>query len=391
MYPIIGIDIGKTSIHVGHPTEDPSPKKWRVEEIAYDTPDWHTRLINLIAPDATITAESTGYHLLAPLANLIRTRRPGAALWQVEGSLTANYRSTWISNAKNDRLDALALTIVARDLRAGAIPRRARPFDHAAESATQRLRLYVNTHERLTKEETRLLNRLDALAHSIWPTLAIKKSTWLNAVRAGAVTPRQVRALGATKPKNMDGHQHRYIKLLAAELPDDIDADPHIEAAIRDLTVQLDEATARIDANLAIIETIIYSPPFETISRRWATIPGAGTNYIAALHVPTRGRADQMTVDEFRAVCGINPSTSTSGSGDKTEASKRGYRPAKKSLFLWTMSLVNPKTKDNPVRDYRAIVKTKQDFWAARSKLAKLLVGVALRPDGYTYFPKPAG
>lgn len=385
MYPTIGIDIGKTSIHVGHPTDDPNPKKWRVEEIAYSDPAWHTRLIDLIAPDAVITAESTGYHLLAPLANLIRTRRPGAVLWQAEGSLTASYRGTWLSGSKNDRLDALALTIIARDLRVGAIPRRVRPFDHAAESAAQQLRLYVNTHERLTKEQTRLLNRLDTLAHSIWPTLALKKSTWLNAVRAGAITPQQIIALAAD-PKGISGNNKRYLKALAADLPDDIAADPHIEAAIRDLAAQLDEAAARIAANLAIIETIIYCPPFEHISRRWATIPGAGTTYIAALHVPTRGMADQMTVDEFRAVCGINPRTSTSGSGDKTEASKRGYRPAKKALFLWTMNLVGPDAKDNPVRDYRATVKTKQDFWAARSKLAKLLVGVALRPDGYTYF-----
>lgn len=385
MHSIIGIDIGKTSIHIGHPTDDPNPRKWHVIELPYDTPDWPDQLAALIAPDATITAESTGYHLLAPVAALIRARRPAAVLWQAEGKLTANYRSTWLSNAKNDRLDALALCLIARDLRSGAAPRKARPFDHAAESDVQRLRLYVNTHERLTKEQTRLLNRLDTLAHSMWPALALKKATWLRAAAIGAVTPQQVRDLAARPPMDWPPAGKGGLRKLAALIPPDIDADPAIEAAARDLLDQLDQARTRIADNLQIIETIIYSPPFDEITRRWDTIPNSSSIYIAALHVPTRGQADQIDADDFRAACGINPHTSISGDGDRTKASKFGYRPAKKALFLWTMQLVRPLAPANPVRDYRQAVTTKHDFWAARSKLARVLVGVAKSPDGYRY------
>lgn len=391
-HQIIGIDIGKEHIHVGvcNPAE-PDPKKWAVHLIEYEHPEWHHTLVDLIAETAIITAEPTGYHYLAPVAALIDMRRPFARLWQIDHATTGNYRKVHLAGTKSDRLDAIALTMIARDIYTGNPPRHAKEINYSNLVALKRLRLLVNAHQRLSKDRTRTLNRLDQIAFSLWPALAQHKSTWLQFVRLGIVTPREIRAV-ASSPEFInlwpDGRTRRWLSQLAALLPPDIAGDPTIAQIATQLHADLIRLDSAIETNATDITRQINTPPFDLITKRWRTIPAAFDLAIAALHVPTHGRADQMSADEIKAAVGVNPLRSSSGRTDSARHTKRGYRPARTALYLWTMRMLKTENMPNPVSDHRARVETKRDFWAARSKLAAVLAGVARDRDGYKYFPK---
>lgn len=239
-HPILGIDVGKTEIHIGFLPESADaipPKNWRsVVTLSYKDPRWWVHLLDLIDEQAVVAAEPTGHHLLAPIASLLYSYRPQASLWQVDHRLAEHYRASHVAAAKNDRLDAIALTLIARDIATGQPPRNCQPYNYFLESAVQRLRMLVNQHQRLVKENTRTKNRLHVLAHSLFPAFA-GSETWARAVRHGAVTPQQINALVAAEPPPAgytDGRRRRHLLTLAENLPD-IDADPAVEAAILDL------------------------------------------------------------------------------------------------------------------------------------------------------------
>ena len=66
------------------------------------------------------------------------------------------------------------------------------------------------------KSRTACLNRLEAIAFGIWPALARSRSTWLNCIEAGAVTPAQIKRLAQHRPDGMHGSRHhRFIRRLA--------------------------------------------------------------------------------------------------------------------------------------------------------------------------------
>ncbi|MBI1257531.1 MAG: transposase [Chloroflexi bacterium] len=386
MHPILGIDIGKEHLFVGFLPEAPDlpPRTWRsVVKLAYADRDWWKLLLDLIADDAVVAAEPTGHHLLAPVANVIHTYRPAAQVWQVDHRLAEHVRETHVASAKNDRLDAIALCLIARDIAAGQPPRQVRRYDYFTESAVQRLRMLVNARVRLVKENTRTKNRLHVLAHSLFPAFA-GSPTWLRAAQNGYITPAQLKQLAALEPTGIyaDGRVRRPLFTLAADLPD-IDADPHVVAAILDEIERqrfTDQQLATLDAQ---IRQVIEADPFAVVTRRWRTVPNANDFAIAALHVASLGRARDYTIDEFKAACGVSPHTNSSGGIDKTRLTRRGYQPVRAALHMWAVSMVSPTASENAVRTYYQAVETRT-FAAAKNKLARVLWGTAARPNQQT-------
>ena len=115
-------------------------------------------LLDLLDDHAVVAAEPTGHHLLAPIANLLHAYKPAAQLWQVDGKQTAHYRDSFIA-AKNDRLDAIALTLIARDIAAGTRPATAAPTTTSSKAPCSASGCWSTSHRRLTKENTRTKNR----------------------------------------------------------------------------------------------------------------------------------------------------------------------------------------------------------------------------------------
>ncbi len=376
-HPILGLDIGKSGLIASFPPDETrTPRLWPTVKIEYDNPAWWRDLLDLIEDDGIVAAEPTGAHLLAPVAAVLHHFKPGAALWQVDYNMAAHYRAAYVANAKNDRLDAIALCLIAQDIAAGKPPRAVRPFDHGHENAVQQLRLRVNTHLRLTKERTRTLNRLNVLSHGLWPSFA-GSSTWLRAARAGAIDPAQVIALASDRanlPKALyRGNAALRLEGLASDIPP-LQGDKHVMQAIADQIAALDRVDIDVADNLAMITAIIEAPPFADVTRRWRTLPGSGTFYLAAIHVASHGRVLEFSKDEFRAACGVTPTTSISGEADRTRNTNRGYRAARVALHLWTLALLSPSVPETAIRTY---FQAGHSMAAAKNKLARVLWGRA--------------
>lgn len=386
---VIGIDVGKGELFVAFaPTEPRTPiQQYPTLKIDLTDPTFWQRLIDLIAPDAIIAAEPTGAHLLTPIARLLEHFRPEAQLWQVAHSQTGRYRESYVAAAKNDRLDAIALYLIARDIARGQPPRNVRLYDPAQADSVQALRLRVNQHRRLTKETTRCKNRLHVLAHALFPLFA-GSSTWRRAAEAGYYTCQDIQQLSKNlreiergdrqfpKPYKT-GQARNYLHGLAESIPPLGGAPATIEAITRELHT-LNTTEQQLEALEQEIAAAINREPFAITTARWMTVPSAGLIAIASLHVATSGKATEMTVDEFCAAVGTNPLTSISGSRDKTTNPRRGYTPARVHLYLWTLNMVQ--MPENPIAEYfeRQKARGKQrPIYAARTKLARILWGVA--------------
>ena len=394
----VGIDLGKSAIAVC-PTADDSPRRWKVTKISLSDPDWHIHLRALVPAGATVAIEPTGTHYMTPIITALQPRN--CTIWQIPTTATSKIRAIHISQAKSDRTDAQALALAARWLAAGDHIPGAYPYDTDLEEEVTHLRALVNTHERLTKSRTRALNQLDALAHSMWPSLAQKKSTWLRAAHAGYITPAEIHDLARAlaRQETIEGYSHnssREALFRLAKITPALDARPATRAAIADLLAMHATLNDQIHANAQAITAAVLRPPFEDITRRWMTVPYAVPESgelpgnlitLAALHVATHGRADAIPRDTFKAAIGAHPKTRQSG--DRiTRDIKKGYRPAMRGTRLWAMRLLNPQTIPNPVRDYHQRVKTPYKTQAAVGKLAVILWAVARDPEGYRY-PAP--
>jgi hypothetical protein len=389
MHTYLGIDVGKKALHVAflpiysqnfNPYKKLDPKQWKSNYVIDMTrPDWWRHLLNLVIDDAPafIAAESTGHHLLAPIAAVLRAYRPNARLWLVDGKTTANTRTDLVSDAKNDRLDAIALCLIAHRCAADEAPRGARPINYELSAATDRLRRMVNSHQRLVKERTRVKNRLNIHAYSMFPAFA-GSETWLRAARHGAITPVDIIELAAAIADApfgdyTDGRVRKPLLRLAADLPN-IDADAEIRAVCAELIASMDQAESKIAASEARIAAATLEEPFATVSKRWyAAMPMITPLLVAALHVATYGQVINFTRNEFCAAVGTSPKTSISGDGDSTRSSRKGYRPVRGMLHMYAFGLLSPSAPPNPIRAYHREGK----FAATRNKLARILWGVA--------------
>ncbi len=376
---IIGIDVGKDELHVCLAPRSPrmKPDKSSVHILDLTRPRWWEELIALIAPNAVIAAESTGYHLLAPVAAVVRQYRPDARIWQVEGKTTGRYRNLYVAAAKTDILDAIALCQIAAECAAGNPPRGCQRYEHHHEALTMRLRLLVNQHARLTRDLVRQKTRRSVLAYSLSPRFA-ESETYYRALSHGAVTPEELRALLETDAYS-DKRASRHLVKLIDGLPN-TEPPAAIVMELRHVSLQLAALEHEIDNVEALITDAIDAPPFGEVTRRWRTLPASNDVTLAALHVAARGRTTELTVDEFKASVGANPIANTSGDQKKTRMARKGYKPARYRLHMWTTLLLNPVNAPNAVYIYFHGAENR-NVYAARNKLARVLWGVARDPN----------
>ena len=127
------------------------------------------------------------------------------------------------------------------------------------------------------KSRTACLNRLEA-AFGIWPALARSRSTWLNCIEAGAVTPAQIIHLAAHRPEGMHGNRYRFIRRLAERLPDDIEPHPHTIIAAHQIHKELTALTPELERNQQAITALIEEQPYTELTELWRTVPAATTS-----------------------------------------------------------------------------------------------------------------
>ncbi|MBI5670669.1 MAG: transposase [Chloroflexi bacterium] len=401
LYSAIGVDIGKDSLTFAFATDSRNRSRWPVRTITYDNPDWHLKVLELIAPDAIICAEPTGWHYLTPLLTVIE-QMTTAHLWLASHDASRAARQSAISASKTDEMDARALAYIADRIAHGDPPRNVRAFDSQLEQQVLTLRLYVNKLARLTRESTRLQNQIDAFAHSLWPLLAQRKKTYLRLAERGILTPRQIknfavmhiaRTTAERKADGWNGQTLRFIDALARDLPD-IEVNPVVAATLHELLVTLRANDAQEVATCQVIHAIVQQPPFAEVTRRWMTIPACTLDYCAAFHVATHGQAEQYTADMLKAVTGINPLAYSSGQKDSARQSRKGYRPALNAVWTWAMHLVNPRrAADNPVRDYYTELTARNHahaFTATRNKLVRNCGNRNPHRPRFLHHPHPA-
>lgn len=382
----VGIDIGKSTLMVAQSHETLPTNRWPATPIRLTDPDWHRTLAELVPAGAIVTAEPTGTHYLTPI--LIALRDRNVTVWQVPTTATKHIRSVHVSGGKSDRTDAQALALAATWIAQGRHVHGAYPLDLTLDDEVTSLRQLVNAHARMTRSRTRLLNQLDQLGHSFWPALAQSKNIWLRAVSADAITPNEVRALAAFEDlKSVPGYENpaarAALQRLAELLPADLPTSARTRASVADLHNEVLTISAQIAANADAITSAIERPPFAEVARRWATIPSASPLAIAALLVASKSRPETFTRDEFRATIGAHPKTRQSGDHITRERVKKGYRPAMVATRMWTMNLLSPNTRENPVRTYYNALTTPYRMQAAIGKLARILHAVARDPSGY--------
>lgn len=377
----IGIDIGRDGFHLAVANPNTSPKKWEVLKIEYADPQWWSTVVALIADlPAIVVAEPTGWHYLAPVARLIESQCPNARLYLINHDASRRIRQAYLSRSnKTDAIDSRALAFVALDITIGREPAGIRSNSVRAAQATLELRMHTNEYSRLVRQQTKMLNRVEQWAFSIWPSLANHKSIYINAALRGAITPDQMRELAAGQG---DRRTLRHIERLAATIPSFVQCPAVVEDTIRHLISEYRPLPDQIAHAAALISSTLAGSHFYTVANRWRTLPAISDTYIAAFLVACRNDVLTMTRDEFRAAIGAAPSRSQSGKSDAGKKHRRGYRPALAGLHLYAIALINPIAGDNPIsrqhqrRPYLARTKT---------KLADLLWYVARDEQGYQF------
>jgi hypothetical protein len=336
----IGLDVGRAGFHISIPTLGMPPATWAVWYFDYtDNPDWHVTLVNLCRAGTVIVAEPTDWHYLAPIANIIQ-RATKAHLHLVDHQISGKVRAAHISGQKTDQTDARALALIAQDIRERKPVRGVSYHDQELENYVIRLRLLVNSHARTTAEAARLKNRMRQLAHGMFPALS-EGVLWFTCLKHGKASPSQIKAwLSGERPSGITPSNWTRLQKLGARLPDYEITSEIVAATALELyerLTALEKSGERLEAQ---IEQVVTSYPFDVITRRWLTIPYANPIYIAALHVATHGKADQLDNNQFKAALGAFPQVKSSGTIHQSRAHKKGYRPAMNALFLWTLSLV---------------------------------------------------
>jgi transposase len=377
----IGIDVGKSGIHVCGMQPRTHPSKWEVIYLDFKQfPQWWRWLIECCTDETVVALEPTGWAYSAPVTAILQ-QYTQASIWLVQHHVAAAARAYHLSKHKTDLLDAQALAIIARDILYGEPPQSVRQHNPALEAHVLSLRFNVNAHAKLIASSVRVQNRLRQLGHSMHPSLG-RGTVWWSLLQLGVVTPEEIHAL--EKPAAMHGNRWRHIEALRADLP--LIAVP---SRVRQSALENFDEWQRIEQRAAElekeIEAQIEQPPFAEITRRWMTIPAASPIWIAAFHVATHGIADWFTADSFAAALGAFPQKKQSGKKTDDRSAKIGYRPAMNALFQWTLTLTNPAFAPNPVHEYFAGGEKAggRKFTAARAKFASILSGVARSPEGY--------
>jgi hypothetical protein len=288
-----------------------------------------------------IVAEPTGWHYLAPVANAIQ-RRTQARLYLADHQIGSKVRQAHISSQKTDKTDARALALIAQHIRERRAVRGVSPYDQELENYVIHLRLLVNSHARTIAEAARLKNRLRRLAHGIDPVLS-SSTLWLTCLAYGKASPREVvEQTAGQRPDDMTAPQWARLQKFGTLLSESeaVEASSAAVSAALELYSrlrELEESAARLEAQA---EQIITHHSFDIVTRRWFTVLYATPIALAALHVATYGKAEQIETEQFKAALGAFPQVKSSSATHQSSAHKKGYRPAMNALLLWTLHLV---------------------------------------------------
>lgn len=363
-----GIDIGKDELHVCEAIPNIPPKKYPITIIKLSNPKWWLDMP--IESPALIVCEPTGTHYIKPIVEAMRQRDIEAQIWLVNNNVTQSVREIHISRAKTDKLDSQALAVVADMIVSGRPPQQCRPLNIANDELISILRLLVNEHRRQTKEETRVLNRLDQLAHGIFPACAIRKLPFMTAVRFGAVTPDEIHQLAwlpaDERPQGLTGQHTQHLRKLADELPANIEIHPHTRQIIEGLVSQIGLIRTR-QSDIADNITHVLNESYHKTAQLWRTIPYSHDVAIAS-YIVACGHSF-TTAESFRNAMGNAPTTYQSGGVDTT-GRPRGYKPARAFIQMQLLGFLR---SDNPIKRYKDAGKS---MASARRKLVDIHFGI---------------
>lgn len=379
----VGIDIGAHAIQIctsaGH------------NENLSLADRWNEYLMQLLGPRPIVALEPTGRHYSAPVIHVLDDL--GALILQVDHATTKRYRQAHVSNHKTDFIDALTLRLIAEQHFSGEPIRGVKLLNVAAEDLTTALRALIDDYLRADTSIRRIANRTKQLAHHIWPALSQRFDTYLRAVEVGAVTPQQLHDLAASfattnrldlPPQYHHGRARNALLQLVAEVPLRARISIPYDSLIAQQAAQLRELTAQKQYTLTNIIAVIEDPELKAVTELWRTVPGNSDFAIAALHAAIHCRAHEATGDELRGALGFYPQEYTSGSTSHKKQPIRGYKPARRALHLWTMTLLSRNSRPNPIADYFDRQKARNKphaFQAARGKLVRVLAGIARRGE----------
>lgn len=384
---VIGIDCGVDVLHCALSSDKRAP----VHEIDLNNPLWHERLTELTQPGMVAALEPTGWHYAAPIIAALTAA--GVRVLLVDHAVTGKQRDLKVAGIKTDKTDAKALCYIAAD-------HLIEPYKHVQEidpariSAAMALRMLIHGYNRADKERTRSINRMRQLAHSIAPILSQSLVVYMRALALGVSTVSELRRLAVYCRKIDDDIKAKQATLAYPETFQRADSRSKLYALVEVLPSWADNpiaaealleeyrsykiASERKDALTVRLEQAAYAPAFAQVTKVWMTVPGASELRCTILHSATRGAADQMTPDQFKASVGTFPAREQSGKFIKTGAGRSGLRAAKRELHLWTMFLI--KDGDNPISTAFRRHKAAGEKYAmskAKAKLAVILSGIA--------------
>ncbi len=390
MTTYLGIDIGKNTIHVCTPDEGPA-RRWPVTIIDLEAPNWHQNLAALVTPGETIAAiEPTGWHYSRPIIAVLQDL--GTSILHVAHHASKATRAANISSQKTDINDARALAVKAVEYATTNQAVGVKVIPPELNDLLISLRLTISALLRTKQLRSRSINRLDAYARGIWPSLSLHRNTWLRAVAVGAICPDELHALAERvkrypiilKAEERNAYAsakaRNSLRKLTADLPImPVPADLR-EAIIKNFT-HLQEAEEEIARLTETLNSLIQHPLLVDVTRAWQTAPAWSPTELATLHAACNCHAQDFSADEFRAAVGCHPSRQESGQITEAKATKRGYRPAKAALHLWTERLLSPAApQPNPISEYFYRLKAENKPFAihsTRGKLARILSGLA--------------
>ena len=390
----IGIDIGAHSITICTAKDGTPAKTWQTVTLDLSNPDWYIALGALIGAGSIITVEPTGLYYARPIVQ--ECQRHGATVFYVTHTTTAATRADRVTTQKTDANDARALAVKALDILRNGWTHGAYTDHPETRDLTLVLRLALRARINAQKEAVLYTNRLGTLARGIWPALAKHKATYLKAIEYGATTPAQIHTLAdLARPNGMHGSTHAALKRLALELPPHIPEPPdRLIAAIRHCTAQIARAKAQIAELDADLRTLLAHDLTAHTVALWLTVPASSIPKIATLLAATYCEPERYDADAFKAAVGCHPLRHESGTMNETRATKRGYKPAKAALHIWTLQLLHPTAPANPIRDYWQRLHNRHNraaVHAARGKLARILNGIARSGTPYHYAPPSDG
>jgi transposase len=349
--------------------------------------------------DVAIGLEPTGYYYSLAIAEYLA--RAGYDVFYVDGVSVHDCRKRFFkSSSKNDAIDARVIAailfynqVIGEDL--GVNPASVELESHAAAIRALALQQWS-----LTRDKTRLVNRLRQLLVAVFPEgerayFAQLSGTARREKRPPvllryAPTPDYLLALAETSLASMFeiAFPRRNDRAKVLDLArETIGADPNIHrATIKLLAEQLDSVLTYLETVKGVLEQRVNDHPYGSLL---LSIPASGVGD-AAWIIGTIGDINLYpTKKKLRKALGCYVEDAQSGETvGSSQAGKSGNRNAKRAISLWTLRLLKEDAPDNPVRDlYQRRTQAGRDnnLAAARGRLVGVVWSVLHNRRPFSY------